>query len=112
MLYMEAKQKLTLIVEFAVAVVTFIFYTFGVGFITFGSDAPAKSVSNLYFSTWIGFGVSLVLTSQCFNEVLSARSGAGAAGSQESHAAPAPTLEEVKGAGTFTEGVAVEEEAP
>ena len=43
------------------SVLLFIFWTFGVGYLTFGSNAPAPTMGNLYFFTWGSFVLSAYL---------------------------------------------------
>jgi hypothetical protein len=61
--------KMTLAIETVLSVLMFVMYTFGVGFITFGDDRPAASGGNLYFSTWIGFTLTVVLFSKCIHQI-------------------------------------------
>lgn len=61
--------KTTLTIETALSGVMFVMYTFGVGFITFGDDRPAASGGNLYFSSWIGFSLTVVLLSKCIHQI-------------------------------------------
>ena len=54
-----------ILAELVVSTLTIFFFTFGVGFITFGIEAPARFIGNLYFSTWFSFSVSASLFGQC-----------------------------------------------
>ena len=46
------------LVELALTAVLLVMWVFGVGFITFGGDlSPGTHIGNLYFSTWISFGL-------------------------------------------------------
>jgi hypothetical protein len=53
-----AKIPLLGMVELAVSSVLLVMWCFGVGFITFGGDlSPGTHIGNLYFATWISFGL-------------------------------------------------------
>ena len=86
-----AMGKSNVKIESIIAAVMFVMYTFGVGFITFGSG-PATTLGNLYFSTWIGFAISLFLLLKSCEELNAARNieGSGAMNS-----APAPALADI-----------------
>jgi hypothetical protein len=48
-------------IEMGLGLMMFTLWVFGVGFITFGDNGPAKIVGNLYFFTWGSFGASLLV---------------------------------------------------
>lgn len=74
-LLMNYMGKLTTMIEFGVSFIMIVMTTCGVAFLTFGSGS-ATQMSNLYFATWISFGISVFLSSQCFREFMESRSGA------------------------------------
>jgi hypothetical protein len=78
MSYLTTKKTLTILHEVAVSMLSFIFFTFGLIFITFGSG-PGTTIGNLYFSTWLGFIVSFTLISECGREFMEAKAGGGTA---------------------------------
>lgn len=61
--------SLQLIVEFFLSVLSLIFYSFGVGFIT-ADEGPGSSLGNLYFATWAGFIFSMMIVVMCASEYL------------------------------------------
>jgi hypothetical protein len=65
--------KINLTIETVLSALMFVMFTFGVGFITFGDSRPAASGGNLYFSTWIGFSLSVVLLSKCIHQIHAAQ---------------------------------------
>ena len=79
------------VIERIIAAVMFVMYTFGVGFITFGSG-PATTLGNLYFSTWIGFAISLFLLLKSCEELNAARN---VEGSKAMNSAPSPALGDI-----------------
>ena len=87
-----ATQKMNLMMESVISGVIFVMYVFGVGFITF-SDGPATTVGNLYFSTWLGFGISLFLLIESMEEMNATRSIGGGG---KMNSAPAPALAQVE----------------
>jgi len=64
--------------EVAVSALSFIFFTVGLIFTTFGSG-PGTTIGNLYFSTWLGFIVSFALLSECGRKFMEAKAGGGTA---------------------------------
>jgi len=72
MSFMTAKDKIALKFEVVVNVITLALYAFGVAYITFG-NGPGTTIGNLYFSTWLGFILSVSLTSDCVREYWCAR---------------------------------------
>ena len=102
-IFMTQKGKLNAMCENISTAIMLIIFVFGVGFITFG-NGPATRVSNLYFSTWIGFIITVLLSAQCFREFMIGRSE-GAAG-EEPQAAPAQAFPDVEQEGA-TEGFEV-----
>jgi hypothetical protein len=60
-------KGIPILAELVVSTLTLIFFTFGVGFITFGLKSPASltGIGNLYFSIWFSFSVSAFLFGQC-----------------------------------------------
>jgi len=63
-------KRMVVKLEFGISSLMFLLYTFAVGFVTFGDGPASKSVSNLYFSTWVGFALSLVLAFDCFKALV------------------------------------------
>mmetsp|Transcript_35135 Transcript_35135/g.38849 ORF Transcript_35135/g.38849 Transcript_35135/m.38849 type:complete len:342 (+) Transcript_35135:60-1085(+) len=63
-------KKMAAKLEFAISFLMFLLYIFAVGLVTFGDGPASKSVSNLYFSTWVGFALSLVLAFDCFKALV------------------------------------------
>lgn len=61
--------SLQLIGEFFLSVLSLIFYSFGVGFIT-ADEGPGSSLGNLYFATWAGFIFSMMIVVMCASEYL------------------------------------------
>jgi len=59
----SVSHLLPVILESIVAIAMMVLWCFGVGFVTFGSKAPAASVGNFYFSTWASFIITLFLAS-------------------------------------------------
>lgn len=48
--------------ELVVSAILLVMWCFGVGFITFGGDlSPGTHIGNLYFATWISFGLAVRL---------------------------------------------------
>ena len=48
------------LMELALTAVLLVMWCFGVGFITFGGDlSPGTHIGNLYFATWISFGLTV-----------------------------------------------------
>lgn len=95
MLYMANSGKLTIMIEFGVASITFILMTFGVAYITFGSG-PGTTIGNLYFATWIAFCISVFLAFQSFREFMESRTQDTEGDEEDNKAAAAPTAEEVE----------------
>jgi len=67
---------LTALYELVATAILLIMWSFGVGYITFGS-APGARIGNLYFATWICFILSVILFGQCFRDVMRSRYGGG-----------------------------------
>jgi hypothetical protein len=64
--------------EAGMALVLFGMYTTAIAIVTFGGEkAPASQVGNLYFSTWIGFGLAAFLVSKSVQSVNRLRKGGG-----------------------------------
>jgi hypothetical protein len=57
---------------------TTLVWTLTVAFVTFG-DGPGHSLGNLFFATWGGFSISVLITADCFREYISKRALAAAA---------------------------------
>jgi hypothetical protein len=53
------------IVELVVAIIVTVFYCVGAAYITDAKNGPGGNIGNLYFSTWFGFGMSVLLTCSC-----------------------------------------------
>ena len=48
------------LIELGLTAVLLVMWCFGVGFITFGGDlSPGTHIGNLYFATWISFGLTV-----------------------------------------------------
>jgi len=65
--------KMSLIVEAIVGTILMVFYSVGAAYIT-DISGPGSNIGNLYFSTWIGFGISVLLTFSCFKEMITPES--------------------------------------
>ena len=65
---LSSRSMLAAMAELTGAVFVLVFYIFGTALITFGPDGAGQLVGNLYFSTWISFVLSLLLTIQCFRD--------------------------------------------
>merc|ERR1712086_1007896 len=65
-------------VESIGAACTTLVWTLTVPFVTFG-DGPGHSLGNLFFATWGGFSISVLITADCFREYISKRALAAAA---------------------------------
>ena len=61
---LSSRSMLAAMAELTGAVFVLVFYIFGTALITFGPDRAGQLVGNLYFSTWISFVFSLLLTTQ------------------------------------------------
>ena len=61
-------KGITTLQELVVSIVTLIFFTFGVGFITFG-EGSGTVIGNLYFSTWFSFSLSVSLFIHCARDI-------------------------------------------
>lgn len=61
--------EMNLVVEIIIGLIVTVFYCVGVAYITVASG-PGGNVGNLYFATWFGFGLSLLLTFSCFREMI------------------------------------------
>ena len=55
--------------------VLFIMWIFGIAYITFGVGAPATTIGNLYFATWISFILSMLLMGAAVGEYIAKREG-------------------------------------
>lgn len=60
------------------AICTTLVWTFTVAFVTFG-DGPGHSLGNLFFATWGGFGIAVLITADCFRDYIAKRALAVAA---------------------------------
>lgn len=65
--------------EAGMALILFGMYTTAIAIVTFGGEekAPAQNIGNLYFSTWIGFGLAAFLVSKSVQSVNRLRKGGG-----------------------------------
>jgi len=61
--------KMNIIVEMIVSVIVTVFYCVGAAYVT-DSSGPGSNVGNLYFSTWFGFGLAILLTFSCIKELV------------------------------------------
>jgi len=96
---MGTRGQLTNMIELGVSVVLGIMYIFGVAFITFGNGSGV-GIGNIYFSTWAGFVVSLMLASASFKEFTANKAATQEA---QANAAPAPTKADIEGGGEDSE---------
>jgi hypothetical protein len=64
----SVSHLLHVLLECTAALAMMVLWCFGVGFITFGSKAPAANVGNFYFSTWASFIIALFLASDSLVE--------------------------------------------
>lgn len=62
-------NSMNLLGECCLSVLSLIFYSFGVGFIT-ADEGPGSSLGNLYFATWAGFIFSMMIVVMCASEYL------------------------------------------
>eukprot|EP00978_Attheya_sp_CCMP212_P028474 scaffold98424_cov56-Attheya_sp.AAC.1 len=69
MVCMASKGNASYTVQVAVSFILFTMYCFGVGYITF-ENGPGDSISNLYFSTWAGFIISLFLFASSVKQMM------------------------------------------
>ena len=58
--------------ECLIACILLILYCFGVGYIT-SEKSPGAPLGNLYYSTWISFGLIVFIASSCYNEIQAAK---------------------------------------
>ena len=63
------RSVLTTKAEASAAILALILHIFGVIFLTLGNNAPANYVDNTFFSTWISFFFSALLTRQCLADL-------------------------------------------
>ena len=63
------RSVLTTKAEASAAILALILHIFGVIFLTLGNNAPANYVGNMFFSTWISFFLSALLTRQCLADL-------------------------------------------
>lgn len=92
-IFLMKTNKLVITMEAGLAVVMFVFYTFGVSFVTFGSG-PATSIGNLYFAMWIGFAITVFLASQCVREVMASRDNGSENTTDNEKASTPPEVEQ------------------
>lgn len=64
----SVSHLLPVVMESVASAMMMILWCFGVGFVTFGSKAPAANVGNFYFSTWASFIITLFLVSDAVAE--------------------------------------------
>lgn len=76
-LWVLCGEKCDGILDWFLGMMMLICWSFGVAFLTFGREAPASFLGNLYFSTWIGFAVSCALASGGVNDILASMRGDG-----------------------------------
>lgn len=62
--------KPSLFVDLVISVIVTVFYCVGAAYIT-DISGPGGVVGNLYFFTWISFGLSVMLTFTCIKEIIS-----------------------------------------
>ena len=68
--------KLSVYPEAGLTFMLFVLYIVGIAIITFGGNVgPGSNIGNLYFSTWLGFVLTLFLTSKSFNAVRDKKKG-------------------------------------
>jgi len=61
--------KLNLIAEAIVSVIVTVLYCVGAAYIT-EVGGPGSNIGNLYFATWFGFSLAVLLTFSCFKEMI------------------------------------------
>jgi len=71
-------DSLTEYIESIGAVSTTIVWTILLGFVTFG-EGPGHSIGNLFFATWGGFIISILITADCFRDRIAQRALAASA---------------------------------
>jgi len=91
-LMMSKSKNMSLKLELGISSLMFLLYTFAVGFVTFGDGPASKGVSNLYFSTWVGFALSLAVSFDSFKEFMESQA-VDKAEEKDIDAAPAPIIE-------------------
>lgn len=74
-LILKVLKKSNLLMEAIFSAVMFILYIFGVGFVTFGEGPGSLTVSNLYFSPWVGFIFSYSLAFESIRAYMKDRGG-------------------------------------
>jgi len=67
-----ATSRAPFLVEVVFSILTFIFYVFGVIFLT-SADSPGASIGNLYYFTWLSFMVSFALIASCYDDYQAAK---------------------------------------
>lgn len=85
-------NKMTEFFDLCLSSTIFFLYIFAVGFVTFGDGSASRTVSNLYFSIWIGFASCLFLSICSFKDYVKSRNG----GDEDANAEPAPSLAEIE----------------
>ena len=63
------RSVLTTKIESSAAILALILHIFGIIFLTLGNLAPGNFVGNLFFSTWVSFFFSALLTRQCLGDL-------------------------------------------
>ena len=63
------RSALTTKIEASAAILALILHIFGIIFLTLGDVAPGNFVGNLFFSTWVSFFFSSLLTRQCLADL-------------------------------------------
>lgn len=61
--------KMYVWVEALVGIIVTVFYCVGAAYIT-DVSGPGSNIGNLYFATWFGFGLAVLLTFSCFSEMI------------------------------------------
>lgn len=71
------------IMELGLSTLSMALWTFGVGYVTFGDNAPATAVGNLYFFTWGSFAISVMILVTSLNMFKSKRTAGESGGDVE-----------------------------
>lgn len=71
--------KMTVYPEAGLSFLLFVLYIAGISVITFGAGkGPGTNIGNLYFSTWLGFVLTMFLASKSWTAVMETRKGGDA----------------------------------
>jgi cytochrome bd-type quinol oxidase subunit 2 len=106
MAILTAKSTLKVMYEMIVASVSLILFTFGVGFMTFGSG-PATTIGNQYFSIWLAFICCISLLFESIREYIAECNKEEGATKEATETGTATKLDEEKPEGP-TEAIEVD----